>query len=185
MDVLNARGGKARAGPGQALPALLRRAPSSRPFPRSVKAIAVLDRTKEPGAIGEPLYLDVRTAIGEAWSRERPVRGLSRRSSAAATASAPRTLPPPWSKAVFDNLSQADTEEPLHRRHHRRRDRYQPSHRRFLHVGGEGRFPGHLLRPRRRRHRGGEQEHHQDHRRGNGQLRPGLLRLRLEEVGRP
>jgi pyruvate-ferredoxin/flavodoxin oxidoreductase len=29
-------------------------------LPKSVKRIAVLDRTKEPGAIGEPLYLDVR-----------------------------------------------------------------------------------------------------------------------------
>ncbi|MHC4555904.1 MAG: pyruvate:ferredoxin (flavodoxin) oxidoreductase [Planctomycetota bacterium] len=35
-------------------------------LPKSVKKIAVLDRTKEPGSIGEPLYLDVRTAIGEA-----------------------------------------------------------------------------------------------------------------------
>jgi pyruvate-ferredoxin/flavodoxin oxidoreductase len=35
-------------------------------IPASVKKIAVLDRTKEPGSIGEPLYLDVRTAIGEA-----------------------------------------------------------------------------------------------------------------------
>jgi len=37
-----------------------------RVLPPSVKSIAVLDRTKEPGAIGEPLYIDVRTAIGEA-----------------------------------------------------------------------------------------------------------------------
>ncbi|MDD5633882.1 MAG: pyruvate:ferredoxin (flavodoxin) oxidoreductase [Candidatus Omnitrophica bacterium] len=35
-------------------------------IPRTVKAIAVLDRTKEPGSLGEPLYEDVRTAIGEA-----------------------------------------------------------------------------------------------------------------------
>jgi pyruvate-ferredoxin/flavodoxin oxidoreductase len=35
-------------------------------LPKTVKKIAVLDRTKEPGALGEPLYLDVRTAIGEA-----------------------------------------------------------------------------------------------------------------------
>ena len=35
-------------------------------IPASVKSIAVLDRTKEPGAIGEPLYEDIRTAIGEA-----------------------------------------------------------------------------------------------------------------------
>ncbi|MHC4265146.1 MAG: pyruvate:ferredoxin (flavodoxin) oxidoreductase [Planctomycetota bacterium] len=37
-------------------------------FPKTVKKIAVLDRTKEPGALGEPLYLDVRTAVGEAMS---------------------------------------------------------------------------------------------------------------------
>ncbi|RLD09719.1 MAG: pyruvate:ferredoxin (flavodoxin) oxidoreductase [Chlamydiae bacterium] len=34
-------------------------------FPKTVKSIATLDRTKEPGSIGEPLYEDVRTAIGE------------------------------------------------------------------------------------------------------------------------
>jgi pyruvate-ferredoxin/flavodoxin oxidoreductase len=34
-------------------------------LPATVKAIAALDRTKEPGATGEPLYLDVRAAIGE------------------------------------------------------------------------------------------------------------------------
>jgi pyruvate-ferredoxin/flavodoxin oxidoreductase len=35
-------------------------------LPRTVRSIAVLDRTKEPGAIGEPLYLDVVTALAEA-----------------------------------------------------------------------------------------------------------------------
>ena len=30
-----------------------------------VKKIAVLDRTKEPGAIGEPLYLDVVKALSD------------------------------------------------------------------------------------------------------------------------
>ena len=34
-------------------------------IPESVKKIAVLDRTKEPGSIGEPLYLDVVRAIME------------------------------------------------------------------------------------------------------------------------
>lgn len=32
-------------------------------IPRSVKKIVVLDRTKEPGSIGEPLYMDVVTAL--------------------------------------------------------------------------------------------------------------------------
>ena len=34
-------------------------------LPRSVKNIAVLDRTKEPGSLGEPLYLDVVAALAE------------------------------------------------------------------------------------------------------------------------
>ena len=36
-------------------------------LPKTVKKIAVLDRTKEPGAIGEPLYQDVVTALVEGW----------------------------------------------------------------------------------------------------------------------
>ncbi|HJW89071.1 MAG TPA: pyruvate:ferredoxin (flavodoxin) oxidoreductase [Anaerolineales bacterium] len=39
-------------------------------LPATVKTIAVLDRTKEPGASGEPLYVDVVTAITEALSQE-------------------------------------------------------------------------------------------------------------------
>lgn len=35
-------------------------------IPKTVKAIAVLDRTKESGALGEPLYLDVRAAFYDA-----------------------------------------------------------------------------------------------------------------------
>ena len=35
-------------------------------LPKTVRALAVLDRTKEPGAVGEPLYLDVVTALREA-----------------------------------------------------------------------------------------------------------------------
>ena len=34
-------------------------------LPKTVKRIAVLDRTKEPGSIGEPLYMDVKVAIND------------------------------------------------------------------------------------------------------------------------
>lgn len=46
-------------------------------IPPSVKQIAVLDRTKEPGAIGEPLYQDVVTALAES-SRDgaEPIRKI-------------------------------------------------------------------------------------------------------------
>jgi pyruvate-ferredoxin/flavodoxin oxidoreductase len=38
-------------------------------LPETTRAIAVLDRTKEPGAAGEPLYEDVVTALSERTSR--------------------------------------------------------------------------------------------------------------------
>lgn len=38
-------------------------------LPQSVRHVAVLDRTKEPGALAEPLYLDVMTTLAEAFSR--------------------------------------------------------------------------------------------------------------------
>ena len=39
-------------------------------LPKTAHKFAVLDRTKEPGSIGEPLYVDVRTAIGEAMAEK-------------------------------------------------------------------------------------------------------------------
>ena len=41
-------------------------------LPKSVKRVAVLDRTKEPGATGEPLYLDVVTALAQLWEGQLP-----------------------------------------------------------------------------------------------------------------
>ncbi len=38
-------------------------------LPDSARTVAVLDRTKEPGALAEPLYLDVMTALAEAFNR--------------------------------------------------------------------------------------------------------------------
>ncbi|WP_315708386.1 pyruvate:ferredoxin (flavodoxin) oxidoreductase [Brenneria uluponensis] len=38
-------------------------------IPQQAQHIAVLDRTKEPGSLAEPLYLDVMTALAEAFSR--------------------------------------------------------------------------------------------------------------------
>ncbi len=40
-------------------------------LPKTTRRIAVLDRTKEPGAIGEPLFQDVVTTLAEGW----PTRG--------------------------------------------------------------------------------------------------------------
>ena len=50
---------------GQAVPAVLRGGVVAA-LPSTTRSIAVLDRTKEPGAVGDPLYLDVVTALAEA-----------------------------------------------------------------------------------------------------------------------
>ena len=44
-------------------------------IPATCKKIAVLDRTKEPGALGEPLYLDVVTALANAGKNDVKVIG--------------------------------------------------------------------------------------------------------------
>lgn len=73
-----------------------------RVLPTSVRAIAVLDRTKEPGATGEPLFLDVTAAIADAVSRgalhasPRVVGGRYGLSS--------KDFSPGMVKAVFDEL---------------------------------------------------------------------------------
>ncbi|MCX8072969.1 MAG: pyruvate:ferredoxin (flavodoxin) oxidoreductase [Candidatus Binatia bacterium] len=47
-----------------------------RSLPKTVRAIAVLDRTKEPGAGGEPLYQEVATALVDHWTTEFPSQPL-------------------------------------------------------------------------------------------------------------
>jgi len=76
-------------------------------LPKSVKKIAVLDRTKEPGSLGEPLYQHVRTAIGEAMSE-----GLIELTDyptivGGRYALGSKEFTPALVKAVFDNLAQA------------------------------------------------------------------------------
>ena len=44
-------------------------------LPKTAKKVAVLDRTKEPGSLGEPLYLDVMTAFAEAGMTDVKVIG--------------------------------------------------------------------------------------------------------------
>ena len=77
-------------------------------LPASVKKITVLDRTKDPGSLGEPLYLDIRTAIGEAMSAgetsfdKYPVIVGGRYGLGS------KEFTPAMAKAVYDNLD-ADT----------------------------------------------------------------------------
>ncbi|MEI6029771.1 MAG: pyruvate:ferredoxin (flavodoxin) oxidoreductase [Synechococcaceae cyanobacterium ELA739] len=47
-------------------------------LPATVRALAVLDRCKEPGAVGEPLYLEVVAALAESWPETHAYRPLPR-----------------------------------------------------------------------------------------------------------
>ena len=100
VDYLNAQGEKVgvlkvrlyRPFDGSALIAAL---------PKTVEKIAVLDRTKEPGANGEPLYLDVVSALMESWEGAMPkvVGGRYGLSS--------KEFNPAMVKGIFDALNQA------------------------------------------------------------------------------
>ena len=73
--------------------------------PRSARAIAVLDRTKEPGASGEPLYQDVVTTFAEAMADKRRLempRIIGGRYGLAS-----KEFTPAMVKSVFDNLASA------------------------------------------------------------------------------
>ncbi|EOR94270.1 Pyruvate-flavodoxin oxidoreductase [Arcticibacter svalbardensis MN12-7] len=67
-------------------------------LPVSVKSIAVLDRCKEPGSIGEPLYMDVISALHEGWSGKMPtvIRGRYGLGS--------KEFNPGMVKAIFEEL---------------------------------------------------------------------------------
>jgi pyruvate-ferredoxin/flavodoxin oxidoreductase len=74
-------------------------------LPKSVKTIAVLDRTKEPGAAGEPLYMDVVTALTEAMaSGDAPFRSMPRVIGGRYGLSS-KEFTPAMVKAVFDNAA--------------------------------------------------------------------------------
>jgi len=73
-------------------------------LPKTTAKIAVLDRTKEPGSLGEPLYLDVVTAIAEAMSgNEKPFAKMPLIIGGRYGLSS-KEFTPTMVKAVYDNL---------------------------------------------------------------------------------
>ena len=75
-------------------------------LPPTVKAIAALDRTKEPGATGEPLYLDVVSAVAEGIANgEAPFAAFPRVIGGRYGLSS-KEFTPGMIKAVFDELAQ-------------------------------------------------------------------------------
>ena len=151
-------------------------------LPSTVRAIAVLDRTKEPGAPGEPLYQDVVTALAErVAARRRPDDADGHR----------RTVRP-----RLEGVRPGDGQGGVRRaREATRRSITSPSassttsrtprsrSTASFTTERRRRRASRVLRARRRRHGERQQELGQDHRRGDRPVRAGLLRLRLEEVG--
>lgn len=72
-------------------------------IPQSVKKIAVLDRTKESGSVGEPIYVDIRTAFAETGRKIDTIVG-------GRYGMGSKEFTPSMVKAVFDNL---DAKEPM------------------------------------------------------------------------
>lgn len=72
-------------------------------LPKSVKRISVLDRTKEPGSIGEPLYLDVKAAFYGKENAPLIIGGRYGLSS--------KDVNPSQMIAVFDNLKQTNPKD--------------------------------------------------------------------------
>jgi pyruvate-ferredoxin/flavodoxin oxidoreductase len=99
VNYINARGGKVGL-----LKVRLYRPFSLKHFgnaiPASVKTITVLDRTKEPGCIGEPLYTDVCSALIELGRSE--IKVLGGRYGLGS-----KEFNPTMVKAVYDNMASA------------------------------------------------------------------------------
>lgn len=98
MNVLNAKGGKY----GVLAVRLYRPFPSKafvEALPESVKYVTVLDRTKEAGSVGEPLYLDVVSALAEgAVAGHKMPKVLGGRYGISS-----KEFTPGMAKAVFEN----------------------------------------------------------------------------------
>ncbi len=90
---------------------------------------------------------------------------------------------PAMVKGIFDELTQAGAEEPLHDRHQRRCEPFEPGVRSRVFDRRSEDGASVVLRARLGRNGGREQEFDQDYRQRDAELRAGLLCLRLEEVG--
>ncbi|GAB4342615.1 MAG: pyruvate:ferredoxin (flavodoxin) oxidoreductase [Cyanophyceae cyanobacterium] len=69
-------------------------------LPKTVRRITVLDRTKEPGSGGEPLYLDVVTALSEEWEGDALPKVINGRYGLSS-----KEFTPAMVKAIFENLA--------------------------------------------------------------------------------
>jgi pyruvate-ferredoxin/flavodoxin oxidoreductase len=74
-------------------------------LPETVRAIAALDRTKEPGGAGEPLYQDVMTAVGEAAAADAPRFAAMPRVVGGRYGLSSKEFTPAMVKGIFDEMA--------------------------------------------------------------------------------
>jgi pyruvate-ferredoxin/flavodoxin oxidoreductase len=74
-------------------------------LPATVRTLGVLDRTKEPGSAGEPLYLDVVAAVSEAMATGQAPFRSSLRVIGGRYGLSSKEFTPAMIKAVFDEMS--------------------------------------------------------------------------------
>jgi pyruvate-ferredoxin/flavodoxin oxidoreductase len=144
-------------------------------LPGTVKTISVLDRTKEPGAMGEPLYEDICSVIAES---DRSVKILGGRYGLSSKDTTPAQM-----KAVFDNMTGE-------RKNHFTVGINDDLTHLSLPVGenivtaGKSIISCKFWGSGLRRHRGRQQELHQDNRRQHRSVRAGVFPVRRQEIRR-
>jgi pyruvate-ferredoxin/flavodoxin oxidoreductase len=75
-----------------------------RALPKSVRAVCVLDRTKEPGAVGDPLYLEVLAALRESEDAGQSAFAAAPRVVAGRYGLSSKEFDPPMVQAIFAHL---------------------------------------------------------------------------------
>jgi pyruvate-ferredoxin/flavodoxin oxidoreductase len=75
-------------------------------IPDSVSQIAVLDRTKEPGAVGEPLYQDVVAALAQRWQSAKGTAGSIPHVTGGRYGLSSKEFTPAMAEAVLNELKQ-------------------------------------------------------------------------------
>ncbi len=80
-------------------------------LPATTKAIAVLDRCKEPGAAGDPLYMDIVTGITEGMARGIAPFKVAPRIIAGRYGLSSKEFTPAMVKAVYDEMCKAEPKE--------------------------------------------------------------------------
>ena len=76
-------------------------------LPKTLRTVAVLDRTKEPGSLGEPLYLDVVTALSESRAASGTGSQVVPRVIGGRYGLASKEFTPAMVKAIFDELKKS------------------------------------------------------------------------------